>query len=82
MVNFLWVDKMEHNYNNTFDNIGITTNYMGDTWRSMLMKNCKFYNNVLSRNNDTSLGISFQNLWKQKRIRSICNTLMEMLHLI
>jgi len=41
-------------YNNTFDNIGITTNYMGDTWRSMLMKNCKFYNNVLSRNNDTS----------------------------
>ena len=41
-------------YNNTFDNTGITTNYMGDTWRSMLMKNCKFYNNVLSRNNDTS----------------------------
>jgi uncharacterized repeat protein (TIGR02059 family) len=41
-------------YNNTFDDTGIPTNYMGDTWNSMYLKNTKLYNNVLSRNNDTA----------------------------
>jgi hypothetical protein len=41
-------------YNNTFDNTGLPTNYMGDTWNTMLIKNIKFYNNVLSRSNDVS----------------------------
>ena len=40
-------------YNNTFDETGIPTNYMGDTWNTLLTKNCKFYNNILNRNNDT-----------------------------
>ena len=41
-------------YNNTFDNTGLPTNYMGDTWNTGLIKNCKFYNNVVSRSNDVS----------------------------
>ncbi len=39
-------------YNNIFDNTGIATNYEADTWNASWLKDCKLYNNVLSRNND------------------------------
>jgi hypothetical protein len=49
-------------YNNIFDQTSLPSGYMADTWNGGLIKNCKYFNNTVTRNNDTGAWNFFSEL--------------------